>query len=242
MVTLKMNNKRPSEEPAFGSWLRLVAASCEEGRYWCEQYLQDEHKAIERNALHSLVLLRKGKIEAGCFVLASVESGLRDVQSAPASVLFILQRWYYGILAYAHYCCERFDEALQALDQADSAVSAAIELAPFLVTFADHCFEFRLQRARIARNRRRWKEMRRYIEDARKMIEGGLPFCVLSDGRAIYRQTVREFCASLSLSLEARVGPGLTTDVENRLKDFDQIAVGLYAKPGLVIPYSDDAS
>lgn len=233
-----MDKKRTSGEPEFGSWLRLVAASCEEGRRWREQYSHEDYKTLERNAFHGLVLLRKGKIEAGCFVLASVESGLRSVQSAPASILFILQRWYYGILAYAHYCCERFDEAMQALDQADGAVSGAIELAPFLLTFADHCFEFRLQRARIARNRRRWREMRNHIDEARKMIEGRLPFCVLRDGRAIYRQTVRDYCASLPLLPEEKTGLGLAKDVEARLKDFDQIAAGLYARPGLVIPYN----
>ena len=231
-----MNKKQTPGEPKIGSWLRFVAASCEAGRYWCDQYRQEEYKALERGAFHALVLLRKGKVEAGCFILASVESSLRNVQPMPASILCILERWYYGILAYAHYCCEKFDEAMQALDQADGAVSAAIELAPFLVTFADHCFEFRLQRARIARNRRRWQEMRHHIEGARKMIEGQQPFCVLSDGRAIYRQTVREFCASLPLPPEENVGPGLAKDVEARLKDFDQIAAGLYAGPGLVIP------
>jgi hypothetical protein len=219
-------------------WTRLVALSGGRGRRWLEEYQGDESRAIEREALHALVLLRRAEIAAGEVLLRRAAARLDRIDPRRRSIRAVLERWYFGVLAYRHYCCERFDEATVALDRAQQAVAAAITEQRFLLPLADHCYEFQLQHARIARNRRRWAEMRQRIAAAREMMRSQLPFCRLADGSAVYWSTILAFFDSIpGLDPAERQALRETMDVDRRLRLFDQFVAGLYASPGLAIPY-----
>ncbi|HEY0015540.1 MAG TPA: hypothetical protein VGC13_04450 [Longimicrobium sp.] len=224
-----------SQHADFG-WLHFVARSGDEGSRWAEHYRQFE--ALEQLSTRSLLLLRRGDVLRGYELLEELGEAIRTVVSADPSIRSVLERWYYGVLGYYFYCIDRSDEAEDAMVQAHRAVTAAIGTRLFLLPLANHCHEFRLHRARIARNRLRWEQMQVHVEEARAMMAGVVPFCVLNDGSPVRIAEVCAFYAAIPSLTDAERDSlaGLLND-EVRLRGFEQFVNSMYRVPGFVIPY-----
>jgi len=219
-------------------WPHFVALSCDEGRRWVKEYRRPECLELTRWIGQALAWLRRGRVDDGCELLVRAEERARALAALSPSLRHVLDRFYYGALAYLHYCLEDFDTAQELLERSDDAVRAAIEERRFLLPLAVHCHEFCLQHARIARSRRRWQEMREHIARSRAMMQDRLPLCVPRDGAAVYVATVAEFYRSIpGLSAEELAALRDLLDDGRRLELFERFVAGLYALRGPVIPY-----
>src|SRR4029077_20499381 len=174
-------------------WAHFVARSDPQGRSWVEEYWRPERLQLLRETDRALRQLRRREIPAGKALLDDVADRLGRLAEAPASVVLVVQRFYWTARAYYDYCTGDFAGAMQGLDRAHQAVASAIEMSPFLLPLAYHCHEFRLQRARVARNRDRLSEMAGHLREVRAMLEDRTPLCTLSGGRPVYLSTVTAF-------------------------------------------------
>jgi hypothetical protein len=219
-------------------WPHFAARSGEEGRRWIEEYRRPEFQRIAGAAHQALFLLRGRQLDAGRARLAEAEAGLRSLQGATASILRVIERFYFGVLAFQQYCDEDFGGAAASLHRAHEAVAAAIGDRRFLLPLANHCHELRLHHARVARNRRRWPEMWSHIAAARAMMEDQLPLCVLADGTAVHFSTLGAFYGTLpELNVEELEFLAGQLDARLRLQLFERFVGRLCAIPGFVIPY-----
>lgn len=221
-------------------WLYFAARCGEEGLAWAEVYRRQ--RPLVRLSDEALDLFRGRRIDEGRASLERMAEGLAALDAvpdgAPLSVRCVLERWYQGTLGYYHYCCGEHDLAQQAMDAAHAAVSQAIARRRFLLPLANHCHEFCLHQARIARNRRGWQEMFARVEEAREMIEDRRPLCELEGGEEIFMSTLRRFFASLGeLTQPERQALDLFFDETLRRRLFDRFVRRLYVIPGFAIAY-----
>jgi hypothetical protein len=235
IVTATGGAKSPDDNEF--KWLRFVARSEEHGRLWVEEYRRPEVRAAEVRADEALALLRRRHLEEGRAELRCMEDLLGALTVTP-SIRYVLDRWYFGILAYYEYAIEDFDAAGESLRRADAAVVAALSIERTLIPLANHCQEFRLHQVRIARNRRRWQEMRQHIEVALAMTEERLPLCLLADGTTVGFPEIVAFYDSIPdfTEEEREVLSGMLDPVIRR-RIFHRFVAEIYAFPGFVIPY-----
>lgn len=219
------------------SWQDLVWLSGEDGREWLAAYREPGLAALEQLGVDALETLRRGQLEEGRRQLAELAAGLEARQDLPASIRHVHDRWYYGVLAYYEYAAGRPHQAERSLEAAYQAVSAAIFEAPFLVLLANHCQEFRLHQARIARSRNHWPDVRRYIQEAERMIDGGAPLCVLADGREIHFADMQVFCEALPRPAGTPPYLGNLFDRERHRQLFGSFVETIYVMPGYVLVY-----
>jgi hypothetical protein len=218
-------------------WYHFIARSSLEGKRWVEEYRSEQWRLAEMSD-HALQQLRRQQLREGKDLLDQVASRLEETDGIRPSVLLVLQRFYWATLAYYHYCIGELDQAERLLDRAQQAVVSAIETEPFLLPFAMHCHEFRLQNARVARYRRRWHEMRERLQEVRGMLENQLPLCALTDGRPIYFSNIVEFLRAIpSLDAEELESLRFFLDDEHRREYIQQALMSLYVLPGAVIQY-----
>jgi hypothetical protein len=219
-------------------WPHFVARSGAEGWSWIEEYRRPEFQQIAGAAHQALFLLRGRQLDAARGCLAEAEAGLRSLRGATASILRVVERFYYGVLAFQQYYAGDFDGAAISLDRAHEAVAAAIGDRRFLLPLANHCHELRLHHARVARNRRRWPEMWSHIAEARAMMEDQLPLCVLDDGTAVDFSTLCAFYSTLpELNADEAEFLAGQLDARLRLQLFERFVQRLCAIPGFVILY-----
>lgn len=217
-------------------WLHFVRRSGDEGRRWAEDYL--ESKPLEELGTRALHHLRARRFEEGLAALEELGAALANDSARDPSVHAVLERWYYGVQGYWFYAQEEFDRADCAMARAHDAVTAALGLRRILLPLANHCHEFRLHRARIARNRRRWDEMRVHVNDVREMVRGHLPYTVLADGTPVWISDICAFYASLPEPAEEEItSVSRLLDDASRLADFETFVRAMYRVPGFVIPY-----
>lgn len=217
-------------------WTHFVGRQSAEGRDWVADYARV--RPIENACARALGLLRRRQYDAGFDELSKVEQALEPIGAGQEVTRHVLDRWYYGVLAYYHYCKEAFDRAETLMTAAHQAVASAISRGRFLMPLANHCHEFRLHKARIARNRRDWPAMRRYVDQVRDMMEDRRPFCDLDDGSPVYLSSIRDFYRSLGALTpsETQALSSLLDDQRRRLL-FERFVHRLYVLPGFVIPY-----
>lgn len=228
---------QPKNIADSSSWLSCVASSGDAGRSWAEEYQRPEHAELEQMSLRSLSALRLGQLSDGKEILDRLADRLRRIETMRPSIRHVHHRWYYGVLAFHEYCVSKLEAADRALQRAHREICAAIEEEPFLVLLANHCQEFRLHQARIARSRLRWHEVRKYVEEAWHMTEGRLPLCVLSDGTPIYLSHMKRFYDSLPVDGRDQSLSELFDETIYRGL-FERFVQRLYVLPGFVIPYS----
>lgn len=220
------------------NWAYFVALHGEEGLRWVEELCRPEHMEMMAGMNESLRLLRTRQIERGREVLENVKGSLDTLAPTAPGVDHALGRWYYGALAYYHYCQEDFESADQALDEAHNEVCRTLERRPFLLPFATHCHDFGVQRIRIVRNRRRWPEMWRHVAIAREMVTGERPFCTLGDGTPVDLVAIQAFYRSIPGLTPEEQGPLRSLfDDSFRLRLFEVVLAKIFAMPGFVIPY-----
>jgi len=227
----------PEKQPRQPEWKELVELSGDAGRAWLRRYREPRLLRLEQLGLDALAALRAGQLEPGRRQLAELEAGLAALEDVPASLRAIHDRWYFGVLAYYEYAAGESERAEACLQQAYDAVCRAIEADGFLILLANHCQEFRLHQARIARSRNDWREVRRYVEEAERMIGGEAPLCVLPGGRPIRVADMEAFC--LSLPRPEGTPPYLSAifDLGRHRKDFASFVEAIYVLPGFVLAY-----
>jgi hypothetical protein len=225
-------------------WLHFASLSGERGRLWVEEFRRPESFGIIGTAGSALPLLHRRErrqIEQGRRLLEEAETRLSFLrnQGTRPSILAALDQIYYPLLAYYHYATEELALAGQDLDRADQAIGAAVELEPFLLPLAFRCSEFELHRARIARNRRRWEEMRLHLDRALGMVvHESHPLCVRPDGTGVTLTEVKAFFRDLPRTdADMETFARQLTDDAARHRLFDRFVLGIYTLPGFVIPY-----
>lgn len=215
----------------------LVALCGPEAERWMEEYRREEIHQLILWSEAAVSALRGRRLEKGEGLLARVSDHLKDLDGQIRPSLFhVLNRWYTSALAYLQYCRDEMEQAHASLFRAHDAVRAAIERRPFLVILATHCYDFRLQHARIARNCRRWQEMRRHIATGRRMLENRQPLCRLDSGDEVHLREVDAFGAAiLERQDEPREEVSSFFDPEARRRTFESFVREIYALPGFVI-------
>lgn len=216
-------------------WLHFAERSGEEGEAWAQAYRR--YEPLEGSSIEALALLRGNEIDAGRLALERLRGELLAAADAPPSVRHVLDRWYFGVVGYLHYRLEEFAAAEAAMVAAHDAVSAAVGRRRFLLLLANHCHEFSLHRARIARNQRRWREMAAHLEHARGMMADRVPLCHLADGTPIFFATLGDYYRALPLTAAEDDWLSDLLDAGRRLQLFDRFVHRLQAQPGFAIPY-----
>ncbi|HYU32691.1 MAG TPA: hypothetical protein VEW48_11055 [Thermoanaerobaculia bacterium] len=224
-----------SHEPNFAYF---VARHDTEGQIWVERFSLPQHIAITATTTRALKLLRNRQMADGLRELDAAAEALCDVKRSDPDIFHTLQRWYFGALAYYYYCREEFSEAEQCLDAAHHEVREAIELRPFLLPLAPHCYDFWIQRVRIVRNQRRWNEMWHLVDIARQVFTGERPFCRLDDGTAIDFSALKTYYESMAPFSEEEAKPLRSVfDPVTRRRLMNLDLAEAFAMPGFVIPY-----
>jgi len=201
-----------------------------------EEYLR--HMPVVDMNYECLVLLKRRRFDEASAHLGRFRERVDAVNGPDPSVRAVLERWYQAVYGYYWYCLEEYEQAERAMILAHDAVAEAIEHQPCLLPMANHCHEFRLHRARIARNQRRWADMQAHIDEVRGMFRGERPYCVLSDGRGIALPEIKRYYAALpALSKEEREAVAYVLDDRVRMRDFDRFVHELARLPGFVIVY-----
>ncbi|HEX2202862.1 MAG TPA: hypothetical protein VHG91_06180 [Longimicrobium sp.] len=225
------------EEREWCDWMHFVRRSGDEGKAWVADYRR--HLTVWELCDEALALLRRRRFAEGEALLERARVA-RDALAGGVdpSIRAVLDRWYYGVLGYALYCRDRGDEADAMMGRAHEAVATAVGHRRFLLPLAYHCHEFYLHRARIARNRNRWAEMRDHVREVRGMMDGSVPFCTLAGGDPVVIDTIAGFYLSLAPLSEAEEKVcRVVIDQEVRMRGFDRFVHGMYRIPGAVIPY-----
>jgi hypothetical protein len=217
------------------NWFHFITLSGDEGRRWVDEYRQPERRAVAGEISRALELLRKRQVVIAGDLLKQLAAPLAETPSV--TVRLVLERMYHPVLAYYHYCAEDFDAAEEALEAACEALRKAILMSWFLVPLADSFIDFTFQRARIARNRRRWSELRCHLQTVHDMMHDRLPFCRLADGTAIDLTALRRFYGSIPLSDEDLASVSYVLEDEVLESMFELTAADIYCQIGLLIPY-----
>lgn len=217
-------------------WLHFARRSGDEGSAWAAQYARlADTVELSRQAL---VHMQQRRLPEGCARLREYAGALEAMGEATPSLRCVLDRWYHGVAAYYFYCLEDFDRARREMELAHQAVVGAISEAGFLLMLSVHCQEFCLHQARIARNQRRWAEMRGCVERAGAMIVDGVPLCERRAGPPVFFSTLARFLRALEpLSAGERAAIRGLVEEDERRRLFDRFVRALYRLPGFATAY-----
>lgn len=146
----------------------------------------------------SVKVVAQGRFEEGKAMLERARAELHALRgNVDPPTYAVVERWYNTAVGFLHYRLKEFEEADAAMVRADENVVTAISHERSLLPLAIACSEHRIQRARIARNRRAWRDMHEHLAAASDMLYGRRPLCVLLDGSAIWVSQVQRFVRSL---------------------------------------------
>jgi hypothetical protein len=151
----------------------------------------------------------------------------------------IIARHVLSAAALYAYVRGEYEEADRLMTRSERAMLAALlHDRHLLVLFAFDCWDIRLQRARIARERRAWTRMRAHLARAAAMRTGAVPLCTLADGTRLWLADVRRFCRSVSCSEpeEREMLRIVADELESRLRA-EAGARHVLRFPGFVTPY-----
>ncbi len=220
-------------------WLRFVGRSGAEGAAWAAEY--ERVVPIQKTCQDAVEVLRRRGLEEGSALLRRAHDELCGMSgdAMPPSVRAVVDRWYYGAIAFYHYARQEYDQAEHYMDVAhDTVVSALEQGGGWLMPLALDCYEFEMHRARIARERPSWPALRRHAERAAAMRDGRVPLCVLGDGTPVGLADVQRFYRALpTLSDDEREAvASILDDGLSRLQAERSIRTVLRL-PGFVIQY-----
>jgi hypothetical protein len=212
-------------------WYDIVRLAGEGGCRWMERY--NGHRELTRMIADSLPVLRRGDLLAGERMLARAGEILAEAHFDDPSIRVVAERWYYGAVGYCLYVRRDFDAADAAMARAHEVVAGVLD-REFLIFLADEAVDFRMHRARIARERQRWRELRDHIEVARCMRLGEIPYYTLPSGRTVQITDVRAFLNRLPVEAGTLVLPHLQVEAEGR-RGLEAFAREVLRIPGFVI-------
>ncbi len=164
-------------------WYHFVPGASAEGSRWYRQFCDSGAEDISYRLDVVVDLLRKARIAEGSEQLAACRRDREALGNAVDEATHeILEEALQGAEGYLLYLRGDYAAARRALEQAEAAVARALEKAPFLLSFTQKCKQLCLNKARVARNERRWDEMFRLIGAATAMVAGREPLCILARG------------------------------------------------------------
>jgi hypothetical protein len=217
-------------------WSHFIRRQGGPAEAWVREY--ERHQELHALQFRALLSMRRHRLEEGRRQLAEYEARLDRAAARGTSLRFVLERYLHSVLGYYHYCREELEAAEASMERAERAAIAAIEVDGFLLTQANSCYEFRLQKARIARNAERWDAMFRHIESVRAMAAGEAPLCVLGDGTVIDYETLVRLYRSLGrLDRRERIVVDRVATAESRLLLLDGFVRRILAFPEVGIQY-----
>lgn len=219
-------------------WLRLIAAQGEEGALWAAEYGQPEIGGLYDATIHALKLMGKGKLPQAIEALDAVEARIATLPSRHLpSVVRVIECWYYGALAYYHYCREDFPLAETTLLRGHAAITAGVEAQRIILPMVYRCCDTWLHRARIARSQHDWPAMHRHLSTFRAIHRGEAPFCILSDGTEIFAADLDRYLSAIGPDEDLRRYAEVFCVGENRRQYSDYFAEAIYLLPWLPIHY-----
>lgn len=186
----------------------------------------------------ALLELQRHEIERGSQRLNLLRSEIDALAHEHPTTAHVVRRWYFTAAAYHHYLLDDLEGAQAALDDAREEVRHALAAHWFMVPFAVHCTDFRIQSARIARRQNRWHEAKRRIEEIRRTYADKLPFCTLDDGEEIWMSTVRSFYRGIELDDDERQSAQFALDVNFPHGEWiDRLEESIFVLTDFVIAY-----
>jgi len=192
------------------------------------------YRGIVRAIADSLLMNRKGDLAAGTALLERAADDVEQAGIDDPTIRAVLDRWYYGALGFSQY-----RRGLYAQADATMAVGQEVVMGAlghwFLVFLADETVDFYMHRARVARCRERWAQMREFMGIARAMREGTRPYHVLDDGTSIGVAEVRAFFDSLEVPEGAKLIAPHLQDAATGWRDWELTAREIVRVPGFVI-------
>lgn len=210
----------------------------EEARRWLAELREERTLEVLNRVSTALAALKQFDVKTGAELLAGVERDIRARTARFPSINHLLERYRVSTLAYLYYLEGDLERAKADLLRAHDEVRTIIGLNGFLLPMAIQCADFVIQRARVARREKQWKEAERHIRTIHDIFSGLRPLCVLDSGRAIGLPDIREFFAALPLDEEQRAQAdkfmGSHIPVAKRVAYLEEM---IFTLPDFVIPY-----
>ena len=216
-------------------WFDFVQMSGTEGRRWVAGYARVQ--PLVKQILAPLELLRAGELETGSERLARAGQALAGREFEDPSLRALLDRWYYGVLAFAHYARDEHDAADACIVRALDALVEAVRLRGCLLVMVDDAFELVLHRARIARNRRRWAEMWQHLDTADALRGGRRPYGEFGDGSPVWVSTLVDHLDNLPVPPEAQPVLRRLQDPDERRRATENSIRTVVRLAGFIIPH-----
>jgi hypothetical protein len=217
-------------------WDDLVAAHGTEAARWLADYRRVTKEPWD--LIHdALRCLRQRRLDAAGDLLTQAARRRADLDPT-TSQFHVLGRFYFGVLAYAHFCRQELAAARGALDAALDAIRRALEVDLFLLPVAAMGTDMLIKRIHVERARCAWVAMRREAATVHAVTADRRPLLVLSGGRPVYHATIGEDIARLGRPPQdvERVVRYLM-HAGQRLYLLQREVNSLYSLPGFVIPY-----
>lgn len=219
-------------------WVQLVSLHSCEGQCWAREYFAAPLEELRVLVARSLSLLRLREIAQAEVLLGRLDTIL-DKLDGRASIEHVLERDFYGALAYYYYCIEDYVAASASLDLVTDSIRAAIAQDCFLLPFAQECPDVPHQKIRIARNQRLWRDMAHYVQVEREMLTSSRPLCTLSDGAHILYMDIEGYYRAIEGVDGSHCShSALIVEQTHRTRAFVASIEALYVDLGSVIPYT----
>jgi hypothetical protein len=227
-----------TSEFSFIASLDPLALCGEDARQWLDEFRAEESWQVAKNAFQAMVCFRRHDLDGACELLRSASEQLAALHGASPSVIHLLRRWQLSAMAYFHYLNGDLAGAIEHLMSAHDEVRAALSRDPFLLPFATHCTDFRIQMARIARRQNRWADAQEQIDSLRRIYADLEPFCTLEDGTDVRLSDIRRFYEALPLDEQQREKLRFALDEDFPHSHWlDRLEEQVFALPDFVIPY-----
>lgn len=225
-------------DPNNYTWLKVVEMRSDEGAAWVEAFEKTPLPGLIERADEALFALRRGEKEKGSELLDEVRVDVEKLEAEhPEWPVVIVRRWLHGTEAFLHYLVGDFEAALEALDEAETAIRRSLESEYLLMPLAYQSLDFVVQRMRVARNERRWQELDKQADRARAMVDDRLPLFELEGDRQIFSQTVVDFYRACRLSTDERGVLEYFFSDGRPVRRFESKISNIVQPSGFVVPF-----
>lgn len=221
------------------TWFYFIPYNGDAGRSWYESFLSSGGMDMCLDLELALELARRKGDDESRGILLHTFHRLRGLRHAtPETLALVLKRQYLGVHAYWRYVHGDYLQATRLLHAASAAALGAIDRAPFLAVLASSEYEFCLHHARIARNQRRWEDMRTHLRRGRAMIRSAEPLCFLPSGKPLFLCDLDDLYLALTPQSDLdREALRILTDKALREAEFEHLARGIEVLGTVVTPF-----
>lgn len=193
--------KLAKPEPRFNIdddylWLKLIGETGDEGKDFVVRYRRSMGP-IANHLRRALGSLRGRKVEEGKHHVDSAYAMWQSLEDQP-DLYHLVGRFYCGSRSYYDFIIGDMDAATARLDQAAVEIRQALSLGSYLFPFAPICADVPLKKARLARDQKRWDEMRSHLELLLEVWMDRKPLIRLNDGTQVTHASAAEVVPHLS--------------------------------------------